>query len=90
MPYKLINNHIYIHTNNVICGAIIEPKRPIIEVIPMRDMRNSVGNISAVNTYMALNAIEMANLLPKNDTNFIMKNSENKILYYLEFIQDYK
>jgi len=57
----------------------MEPTRPNIEATPDSDMRSSVGNISAVNTYMALNAMEIANLLPKNDNSFMLKWSENGI-----------
>jgi len=64
------------HTNNDICGAIIEPIRPNIEVMPTRDIRNSVGNISVVYTYMILNAIHMENLLLKNTNNLVQKYSE--------------
>lgn len=66
-------------TNNDIWGAIIEPSRPNMEAMPNRDMRNSVGNISAVNTYIVLNAIVMANLLLRNNNSFTHKWSESPI-----------
>lgn len=54
----------------------MEPIRPNVEVMPTRDIRNSVGNISVVYTYMILNAIHMENLLLKNTNNLIQKYSE--------------
>lgn len=60
----------------------MEPNRPNMEAIPNKDMRNSVGNISAVNTYIVLNDIVIAYLLLKNINSLIHKWSENKILYY--------
>lgn len=57
----------------------MDPNRPNIEAMPNSDMRSSVGNISAVNTYMVLNDMVMANLLAKNITSFTLTNSENKI-----------
>lgn len=51
----------------------MEPNRPNIEAMPNKDIRSSVGNISAVKTYMVLNAMVMANLLLKNNTNFTHK-----------------
>jgi len=62
-----------IHTNSDICGANMEPIRPNMEAMPNSDIRNSVGNISAVNTYMVLNAMVMAYLLLKNNSSFIHK-----------------
>lgn len=59
----------------------MEPNRPNMEAMPNKDMRNSVGNISAVNTYMVLNAMVMAYLLLKNKNSLVHRQSENKILY---------
>lgn len=56
----------------------MEPNRPNMDVIPNSDMRSSVGNISAVNTYIVLNAIVMAYLLPKNDNSFNHVKSVNQ------------
>jgi hypothetical protein len=61
----------------------MEPNRPNIDVIPNSDMRSSVGNISAVNTYIVLNAIVMAYLLPKNDNNFNNEKSVNQKRHFI-------
>lgn len=57
----------------------MEPNRPNIEAIPSKELRSSVGNISTVNTYMVLNDIVIANLLPKNNIIRIQAYSENRI-----------
>jgi hypothetical protein len=67
-----INKRNRILTRSGVCGAIMDPIRPIIEQVPSIECRSSVGNSSAVNTYTTVKAIVMANFPAKNTTSFAM------------------
>lgn len=49
-------------TSNGVCGAIIDPMRPIMEHNESSECLTVVGRSSAVNTYKTVNDIVMENL----------------------------
>lgn len=63
-------------TNKGVCGAIIDPKRPIIEHNDKRLFRTFVGNISEVKKYSTWKLHVMANFPIRNKVNSVASPSE--------------